>query len=237
VALLERYTGDDLARAGEAIRQIAHRADTMERAAQLVVDRLWDDFRDEDGEPACALVRLYKTHRYRLLPPDLAAFAQGILGTEPPPDTRCLSLLATRGLEEAWNDRRRSEGHRAIPLPTEDFVGRLPMVAGLIEQLGLDIADVLEPERPRILELVQRTYGAFHVPIALGSPYLPAQDFVARYGIQSAVGFGGVLFSGDFFAVVFFSRVPVSEAVADTVRVLSLATRVALQPFGARVFA
>jgi hypothetical protein len=237
VAVLERYTGDDLARAGEGIRQIARRADTMEHAAQLVVDLLWDDFRDEEGAPACALLRVYKTHRYRLLPPDLAAFAQGVLDAEPPPDTRCLTLLATRGVEEAWNDRRRSDGHKAIPLPTEDFVGRLPMVAGLIEQLGLEVADVLRPERPRILELAQRTYGAFHVPVALGSPCLPAQDFVARYGIQSAVGFGGVLFTGDFFAVVFFSRVPVSEPVADTVRVLSLATRVALLPFGSRVFA
>ena len=61
---------------------------------------------------------------------------------------------------------------------------------------------------------------------------MPAQDFVEKHGIVSALGFGGVLFSGDFYAVVMFSRVPISAAVADRLRMLSLATRVSLMPFG-----
>ena len=48
---------------------------------------------------------------------------------------------------------------------------------------------------------------------------------------------GGVLFTGDFFAVVIFSREHIDERTADTLRVLSLATRVALMPHGLRVFA
>ena len=112
------------------------------------------------------------------------------------------------------------------------------MVAGLIEQLGLSIEDVVapSPDRKRIVELAQRTYGVFHVADAKGSSFVPAQGFVERYGVRSALGFGGVLFTGDFFSVVMFSRVPISAAVADTVRIVSLSTRVALMPFGSRVF-
>ncbi|MDX6474623.1 MAG: hypothetical protein QOH95_134, partial [Gaiellaceae bacterium] len=114
---------------------------------------------------------------------------------------------------------------------------RLPMVAGLIQQIGLDLADVVRPERQRFAELARKNYDVFHVPDAAGSEFVPAQDFVEKFGILSALGFGGVLFSGDFYAVVMFSRVPIRASVADRIRVLSLATRVSLMPFGTRVFA
>jgi hypothetical protein len=235
---LERFSPDDLPHLGDAIRGFANAARSMEHSANLVADLLWDELRDGQGEPACALLRVYKTHRYRLLPDDLKEFARGLLDADPPPDTRCLTLLATRGVEPAWNDRRLSEGHKAIPLPSPEFVLRLPMVVGLVEQMGLSIEDVVSPsrDRKRIVELAQRTYDVFHVADARGSGHVPAQAFVERYGIRSALGFGGVLYTGDFFSVVLFSRVPVSQPVADTVRILSLATRVALMPFGSRVF-
>lgn len=208
----------------------------MEESAQKTVDLLWAELQAEDGGPALGLVRLYKTHPYGKLPEDLRDFARGVLDEDPDPETRCLTLLATRGLEPEWNDRRKSEGHKAIPLPSIEFIHRLPMVAALIEQIGLDLADVVRPDRERVAELARKNYDVFHVPEARGSEYVPAQDFVERHGIVSALGFGGVLFSGDFYAVVMFSRVPVSADVADRIRVLSLATRVSLMPFGTRVF-
>jgi hypothetical protein len=208
----------------------------MEGSAQLTIDYLWAHLQREDGGPALALARFYKTHPYGRLPDDLRAFARDILEAEPDPETRCLTLLATRGLDALWNDRRNSEGHKAIPLPTVEFVQRLPMVAALIDQIGLDLADVIRPDRRRAGELSRRNYDVFHVPDATGSEFVPAQEFVERFEVLSAVGFGGVLFSGDFYAVVMFSRVPISDGVADRLRVLSLATRVSLMPFGTRVF-
>jgi hypothetical protein len=236
VPSLSTFSGADLARLGDEIRAIARRTATMEVAANEVADLLWSSFRQEDGTPEAALIRVYKTHPFARLPVDLQEFAADVAGIEVAPDVRCLTLLASRGLEPDWNDRRKSQGHKAIPLPSVEFVQRLPMVAGLVEQLGLDIADVVRPQKKRVVELAQRTYGVFHVPEATGSPYVPAQEFVARHGIRSALGFGGVLFTGDFFAVVVFSRVEVPQRAADTIRVLSLATRVALMGAGSRVF-
>lgn len=234
---LEHFSGGDLEPFGNAIRSHARNARTMEESAQKTVDLLWAELLAEDGSPGLALVRLYKTHPYGKLPEELRAFARGVLEEDPDPETRCLTLLATRGLQPDWNDRRKSEGHKAIPLPSEEFIHRLPMVAGLIGQIGLELADVVRPDQARFNELARRSYDVFHVPEALGSDFVPSQDFVKQHGIVSAVGFGGVLFSGDFYAVVMFSRVPISADVADRLRVLSLATRVSLMPFGTRVFA
>jgi hypothetical protein len=231
MASFETFSGDDLTRCGDAIRAVPQRAQTMEDAARGVVDLLWSEL-----GPECALVRLYKTHPYGLLPEELQAFAGGLTGGPPDSEVRCLTLLATRGAEPGWNDRTQSEGHKAIPLPSVEFVERLPMVAGLITQLGLEISDVVKPEKGRMVELAQKSYGVFHVADAQGSEVIPAQDFVERYGVRSALGYGGVLYSGDFFAVVVFARVPISAGAADRIRVLSLATRVALLPFGSRVF-
>jgi hypothetical protein len=237
VPSLEAFSGDDLAAFGEAIRSHARTASSMEHSAQLTIDYLWAQLEVEDESPALVLARFYKTHPYGRLPEDLRAFARGLLDEEPDPETRCLTLLATRGLEAAWNDRRGSEGHKAIPLLSVELVQRLPMVAGLIEQIGLDPADVVKPDKQRAAELARKNYDVFHVPEARGSSFVPAQDFVEGYGVVSAVGFGGVLFSGDFYAIVLFSRVPISAKIADRLRVLSLATRVSLMPFGTRVFA
>ncbi len=232
---LGTFGGGELTAFGDRVREIPRHVRSMEAAARELADLIFDEFRSEDGAPECALVRVYKTQAISRLPEELADFARELAGPVDP-ETRCLTLLATRGLEPAWNDRRTSEGHKAIPLPTVEFVERLPMVAGLIQQLGLELEHVVRPEARNVRDLAQRTYGVFHVEHARGSDVIPAQDFVERYGIVSALGFGGVLYTGDFFAVVIFARVPIDAAAADTIRILSLATRVALMPFNARVF-
>ncbi len=234
---LEHFSGSDLEPFGDAIRSHARSAATMEDSAQKTVGFLWSGLEDTDGSPALALIRLYKTHPYGQLPEDLRLFARRQLDHEPEPETRCLTLLATRGLEVEWNDRRKSHGHQAIPFPSVEFVQRLPMVAGLINQIGVDLADVVRPDQARAGELARKNYDVFHVAQARGSEFVPAQDFVEAHGIVSALGFGGMLFSGDFYAVVMFARVPISAGVADRLRILSLATRVSLMPFGTRVFA
>ena len=71
------------------------------------------------------------------------------------------------------------------------------MVSNLINQLGVEITTLLVPEQALLLDLGQKSYTVFHVPHAVGSPYVSVQeDFVVPFGIQSLLGFGGILPSG-----------------------------------------
>jgi two-component system NtrC family sensor kinase len=231
---LERFGLDEMAACSEVLRGFGSESSSSEEASQKTADYLYRNLVGRDGEPACALVRVYKTHPYLQLEPELQAFATKVLGAEPAPDTRCLTLLGTAGDLAEWYSRQSSEGHRAIPLESEEMVHRLPMVLHLITQLGLDVSTVVAPPRDRLVELSQRTYDVFHVEEAAGSPYIPAQGFVREHAIRSAVGYGGILLGGDFYATMLFAKVPVSREVAATLKILSLATRVSLFPFGSR---
>jgi hypothetical protein len=227
---------EDVRACSDAIRSLGAGAASMEDAATRIVRYLYDELGDGNGERACVLVRLYKTHAYGKLPVDVRSFAGDVLGDVPPDDVRCLTLLGTAGDVPAWNDRRRSQGHQAIPLPSEQLVEQLPMVRQLITQLGLEVSTVVRPDPSSARELSQRTYDVFHVPTAKGSPHLPAQDFVAAHSVESALGFGGMLYTGDFYAVVLFSRAPVPSDAAQMLKILSLAVRVPLLTQLGRVF-
>ena len=218
-----------LAPLADRIRALGNRRTTLEGAAQEACRILYDSLVVDGGAPGAALVRVYKTHRFRELEPGQQEFARGLIEEEPAEDMRCLTLLGTAGEEPEWNDRHRSRGHQAIPMPTVDFVERIPMVAQLITQLGLEVETVLRPPE-QAAQLAQQRYDVFHVPDAAGSPYLPAQDFVERYGVASAVGFGGILLNGDFYAAIVFAKVRLDEGDARTLKVLALPLRVALTP-------
>lgn len=206
---------------------------TFEDAAERAVEFFHRELVDERGERACALVRFFKTHPYSELPDDLEAVVRAAVPDAPPvPDLRCLTLIATRGDEPDWNSRLASRGHRAIPLMSVEMVQQAPMIAQLITQLGLPIANVVRPSRALLLDQEQTTHNVFFVPRALGSPHIVAQEeFVVRYGIQSVLGFGGLLASGDLFAVILFSKIPISPGAADQFRVVGLNLKIAILPF------
>ena len=173
---------------------------------------------------------------YSELDPDLQAFAKGILGgTAPPPESKCLVLLATRGTEPAWNDRLKSAGHRAIPLPDPEFLARLPMVAEVLRQFGLDANTVLRPSAATISELERRQFDVFLVSQASGASCIPAQDdFVVRCGIESVLAFGGALPNGDLFVSILFSRVPIPRHVGDMFAPLALGVKLSLMSQASR---
>lgn len=206
---------------------------TMEEAAQRVVRLLRAQLLDERAHPACALIRVYKTHPFAELDDALQEFARSI---DPAVDdvegVRCLVLLGSAGEEEAWNSRHASRGHKAIPLTSESAVAAAPMIAQLIAQLGLDVASVLHPEAGFLLDVRDTAQNVFYVPSAPGSPYIPAQeDFVIPYGVESVIGFGGVVASGDLITAILFSKVKISPAVADLFKVVGLNFKLALLPF------
>jgi hypothetical protein len=228
------FTVGAMLRAGIAIRRMVKGSGSLEAAAETVVRYLHDHcVGARNGDHACALVRFYKTHPYEGLEPDLQQFAVARLGTiAPRADMRCLTLLASAGDEPAWNSRHTSQGHKVIPLPSAEAVRSAPMVTRLIEELGLDLESVVTGAAHPAHPGVTRTYDVFHVEQALGSPHIPAQrEFVERYGIQSVVGFGGLLRSGEMFAVILFSRVPIPRASAARFRTIALDVRSSLFAF------
>jgi hypothetical protein len=239
---LADFTVGAMLRAGIAIRRLLRGSERLEDAAQLLTRYLYDQcIVGTSGERACALVRFYKTHAYGNLEPALQEFARAQLGGSEPGDAlRCLTLIATSGDEAAWNSRHESRGHQAIPLPTAEAVRAAPMVMRLIEELGLDIEAVVSgaaasgaaarsaSNRPADA----RSYDVFHVEDALGSPHIPAQGtFVIPHRIASVVGFGGLLRSGEMFAVILFSRVRIPARSAARFRTIALDVRSALFKF------
>lgn len=180
----------------------------------------------ETGEPSCALVRLYLTAPFASLDEDRRAFARDLLGLEPPAETRCLTLMATAGDEPEWNSVATSRGHKAIPLASEEMVRALPMIAQLITQLGVGIGAVLEPDPTILVHVREADYNVFYVPVAPGSPYIPAQaEFVDRYGVASVLGFGGLMPSGDLSAVVLFSKRAIPHETARLFKTFALSLK------------
>ncbi|HEX2692901.1 MAG TPA: hypothetical protein VHL12_02505 [Gemmatimonadaceae bacterium] len=236
---LSRFNLGDMLKCSPRLRETSMNAQTLETSAQRVCRFLYDELRDPQGQRQCALVRCYKTHQFGSLQPDLQQFARRMMNdATPEPSMRCLTLMATVGVAADWNSTVLSKGHRAIPLPSPEIVEKAPMISQLIKELGLELSSVLQPSPEILRELAGKRHGVFYVQEALGSPYIPAQDdFVRRFGIISVVGFGGMLPSGDLFAVVLFSTVRVTPESADRFKSLALDVKTGFSRFSdANVF-
>ena len=244
---IRQFSMTELMDCGAAIRAMSvHHAEPLELAGELV-RFLHERIVDDGGQKALALVRMFETCSYAELDEELrkiaAAAHPAIL-----PDTRCLVMIGTAGDEPAWNSCRSSTGHRVIPLPSEDAVKKLPMIAHLIRELGFAVAGVLQPDESVLTghaDARRQAHGdrgrnsgnksiiarVFHVEKAMGSPYIPAQEsFVEPFGIESVIGFGDLLPNGRLFAVIAFSKVPISSQLAEMFSHLSLSVRLALLP-------
>jgi serine phosphatase RsbU (regulator of sigma subunit) len=231
---LTRFTLRDMAECGLALRQFGLGVESMEEASNSIVRYLYENFCTKPtGEKSCALVRLFKTHPYEDLEVELAEYARSMLDHYPPlPAMKCMTLLATVGEQTEWNSRHRSVGHKAIPLASEFVVAQIPMISQLIRQLGLDIKTVINPGPDLLVEIEQRKYNVFYVPEAIGNPYIPAQDsFVIPFGIKSVLGFGGLLPSGNLFAVIMFLKVQIPHSTAQMFSTLALNVKTALLRF------
>jgi hypothetical protein len=230
---LRDFTLGQMLRCGLDIRKITRQAATLEEAAGSIVRHLFEATRSErEAYAACPLVRFYKTHPLMDLPPEVRRIAEASAGGEAAPATPCLTLIASAGVEPGWNDRRQSRGHQAIPLVSEESIERAPMISRLLEEFGVSLTSFLSMPSSDPARRDGKTYDVFYVPEADGSPYIPAQDFVREYGVRSVIGFGGVLKSGEMFAVILFSRTPVPAESAQRFKTIALDVRSALFGFG-----
>ena len=219
---------------GRHLRGIGDRAQSVEDASQQIVDFLHDNLAlapDQQTTRASVLTRLFITRLYSELNEDQKNSVRFLLQADfPREDFNCLTLIASRGDEPQWNSPKNSENHKAIPLLNAEQVNKLPMVASLLKQLGVEVHDFIKTRKEIMLDPDRRqNYGIFLVPQALGSPAIPDQEhFVKPYGIQSVFGFGGRLMPGYLFSVILFTRCQITREKAELFRTLALNARVSL---------
>ncbi len=224
----------DMTACGAALRQLGAGARTFEDVADRLVRHLYTSLTmPQTGQPACVLIRLFKTTRYELLAPDLKALADQRLGDTPgAPSMTCLTLVASAGMVPGWNDPTLSSRFRVIPFGTADDLDKLPMFNQLFRQLGVDLPHLIEPERSLLVDPSEHAFNVFHVPEAVGSPYVPAQEgFVQKYGIRSVLGFGAPLPDGQLFSIILFSQDVIPESTAELFKPLALCAQTALAPY------
>ncbi|MBD2438413.1 sensor histidine kinase [Nostoc sp. FACHB-110] len=231
---LQQFTLRDMAECGLALRNLGTKANSMEDAGNQIIQYLYQHLIDQTtGENACVLIRLFKTHSYGNLPTDLQTYVQSISQEKIlSANLKCLTLLATLGELPAWNSRHQSAKHQAIPLLDEAAISRIPMISQLIKQLGLDIGNLISPDPNLITDLEQKMYNVFYIPDALNSPYIPDQkSFVIPFNVKSVLGFGGLLPSGNMFAIIMFLKVKVSYSIVNLLRPLALNIKMCILPF------
>ncbi|MDP3090032.1 MAG: PAS domain S-box protein [Nitrospira sp.] len=224
----------DMTACSAALRQLGTDASSIEIAADRITRYLYTTLTTgPDEDPACVLVRLFKTHPYDRLSPELQALADARLGGKPAnPGMKCLTLLASTGAVEGWNHPAQSSRFRVIPLSGPDALAKLPMFSQLFAQFHIDLPFLEQAGSSLLMDQYATTFNAFHVPQALGSPYVPGQtEFVVPFGIQSVFGFGGLLATGEMFTVILFANIPVTKDTADLCKAFALSTKLTLAPF------
>lgn len=190
---------------------------SVEEAYQQLAQILYDCCCTQSDQSDLVLSRVYHSFDYPLLTNSLQDVAKDIWKDKIKENSKLLILMGTYGQEQAWRDRTLSKGHKAILLSPETLEN-IPMVSRLIQQIGFDIGMLLgKNELGANYEGIKGTFGVFYVSPALGSPYIPAQDFVEHYGVKSVIGTGVMLPQGDISAYIGFSRVSIDTKMAANI--------------------
>ena len=203
-------------------------AETLETAAQRFCEILQETFAE-----STVLARVFATVPYGALPAATRTFVRRLVGARTDqlkPKTPVLSLLGTRGVLPRWNSRHLSEGHVAIPLASAEFVDAIPMIASLLKQLGVAIANAEDVETTIVMQALGKAAAVFFVDDAetavdsQGRSIITARDFVQEHGVRTVFGFGGAYaITGTFVVTILFTRESMGRAQAQ--RFMRLANR------------
>ncbi len=194
----------------------------LQEAAQLFVEALASAFPE-----SLVLSRVYVVAPSVAVPQadrDIAdAIARGA-GAKLENSTPLLSLLGSAGRQPAWNDRGYSRNHRVIPLLNSTYVEEIPMVAGLLSDLGVNLGSFDTESTHRMM--LGGLNGIFYVEDATTARdtkdrlLIPAQDFVKEFGVKTVFGMGGAYLDGTLVVAVLFCSETVREAIARRLALL-----------------
>lgn len=221
----------DLTTCGAELRRVGLEARSVEDAARRIVETLRDRFvNPSTGRRSFVLARFFLCTAYEKLDTELQADVRSFQSDRPPSsELKCLALLGSVGDRPEWNSRHSSRNHRVVPLANAAAVESRPMLAQLLIQLGFDPRAFVQPDPDLMVARQQTSYNVFHVPEARLSRYVPDQaDFARPHGVRSVLGFGGVVPPDDTFAIVLFSRDPISRSTAEMFKPLALSAKIAV---------
>lgn len=194
---------------------------TLAEAAQTTTSLLYETFAG-----SIALARLFVTVPFGKLPLENRRFVnhlaenKGIIA-EIGDETPVLSLLGTRGKMPNWNDRRLSAGHIGIPLTSSAFINEIPMIANLLQNMGVNLTSFDHQDMHLVTKTII-TSAIFYVEDAAktvdkqGRKIIAAQDFVDEHGIKTVFGLGGTYTMADvFLTLIIFCRETVEKSRAE----------------------
>ena len=218
---IDRATESTIRELWSGIESRVRGATSLEEGAQALATELYTQFAE-----SVVLARVFLTVRLDGLPGDVRAFVENLArsaGKTGPLHglLPVLSLVGTRGQEAAWNARRSSRGHQAIPLMSAAFVGAIPMISRLFREIGVPLTWIDSDDAQLIATAVGHSGGLFFVPEAEsavddhGRKIIAAQDFVSAHGVKTVFGTGGAYARGQLLVIVVFCRDRVARTTAE----------------------
>jgi hypothetical protein len=208
---LREASWEEVQEAHAQVEALLAGAPHVEGAAQRFAELLASRF------STIALARLFVVLPLEQLPAEEQAIATRFAEAAGRPvplelKTPTLTLLGTAGEEPAWNRRESSKDHRAIPLIDQSLVDGAPMIAALLGSLGVKLANLRGDPAVQLRNLAGGLNARFYVPDAhsitdvRGRHVIAARDFVAKYGIKTVFGMGGVYVNGVLAVAIVFTR-------------------------------
>lgn len=205
-----------------SIENTAGTAKSLENAAQSLVEAIYETFEDSS-----VLIRIYGNVPASGLPDFNRNFVSNLaesagVSGELKENTQVLSLLGTCGKEAPWRDRLQSQGHVGIPLVSSSFVDQIPMIARLLQQIGIGLNWIDNEDIRIVAENASTLSGMFYVADAAteedsqGRKVIPMQDFVSQYGVKTVFGFGSGYSNGMMVVLIAFTNESVPEDRAKT---------------------
>lgn len=210
---ISQLSTTDLLSIQESVAHDTLGCDFLEDAAQRYMSVLFKELHD-----SILLARFFAAVLLHKLPEENRAFVEQLsedkgVGSLLTDNTPVLSLLGSRGIEEAWNDRRNTSGHVGIPLVSVDFIEAIPMMSRLLKQMGLGLEWIDSNDTALVVKTAGKMGGIFHVEDASseldskGRKIIAAQDFVQKHGVKSVFGVGGGYLGTDiFFTTIIFTN-------------------------------
>ncbi|HEY9677712.1 MAG TPA: hypothetical protein V6C76_06870 [Drouetiella sp.] len=208
----------EIEKLGERISSFGPTASGLEDFAIKTINRIYADLQLPNQQPACALLRFFHTMPLSSLQDQAQVHSRKHTLNE---DSNCLTLLATRGQVPDWNSRLKSKEHQAIPMQSVELVKKMPMVAAMIDEIGVPADRMVKPSPTNFINPSSKSYKNFFIADAPDSTALEKSKFVNLYGIRSVLGLGGLTTLGATYVIIGFFKRTLAENEAEHLTGLS----------------